>query len=96
MEAFHLTPTQQRLKHLYLLCYAIGSLCTCITVALLLWVAICIAFEMEPLASVSFLPPMPTYVVFILIFAILAVSIASWQVGANYHQQYETLLKKNH
>ena len=91
-----MTPTLQKLRYLYLICYTIGSAGTCMSLALLLWVAICIAFEKEPLASISFLPPMPTYIVFILIFAMLAVSIAAWQIGANYHQHYEALLKKNH
>ena len=95
MEACYLTPTLQKLRHLYILCYTIGSIGTCLTLALLLWVAVCIAFEMEPLASISFLPAMPTFAVFILIFAVLAISIASWQAGANYHQQYETWMKKN-
>lgn len=89
-----MTSQTQQLRRLYLICYTIGGIFTCMTVALLLWVALCIALEMEPLASLSFLPPMPTFVVFILLFAILAIAIAAWQYGASYHQRYEELLKK--
>lgn len=77
------------LLFLYRLCYGIGTICTVSTVALLGWVAYCIAIEAEPLASLSFLPAMPVWYVFILIAAVLVLGIAAWQKGAQLHQQYE-------
>lgn len=82
------------LRRLYHICYAVGTVTTLCTVALLGWVAVCIALEKEPLASVAFLPDMPTFCVFIVIAAIAAVSIAAWQYGASFHQRYEALMGK--
>ncbi|MCI1248471.1 MAG: hypothetical protein LKG17_06110 [Megasphaera sp.] len=45
--------------------------------------------EMEPLASIAFLPNMPTPLIFILLLAIMAIGIACWQTGAKYHVRYE-------
>lgn len=75
---------QQSLRRLYRLCYAVGSVLTLCMVALLGWIAVCIALEKEPLASIAFLPDMPTYGVFILIAVTAAVTIAVWQYGASF------------
>ena len=69
--------------------YALGAICTIGTVALLGWVAFCIAIEAEPLASLAFLPDMPVWSVFVLLAVVLCISIAAWQKGAALHQQYE-------
>lgn len=81
------------LRRLYILCYAIGTCGSLLTLALLLWVAFCIAIEAEPLASIAFLPDMPAPVVLLLLIAIMFVSAAAWQYGATYHQQYEQAKK---
>lgn len=81
--------SRQSLRRSYLICYIIGTLCTIFAVALLGWVAICIALEKEPLASVAFLPDMPVFAIFIVIIA-----IAAWQHGATFHQRYEALIGK--
>lgn len=83
--------SRQSLRRSYLICYIIGTLCTIFAVALLGWVAICIALEKEPLASVAFLPDMPVFAIFI---AIAALSVAAWQHGATFHQRYEALIGK--
>lgn len=85
---------QQTLRRLYRLCYAVGSVLTLCMVALLGWIAVCIALEKEPLASIAFLPDMPTYGVFILIAVTAAVTIAVWQYGASFHQRYEESVRK--
>ena len=46
--------SRQSLRRSYLSCYIIGTICTVCAIALLVWVAICIALEKEPLASVAF------------------------------------------
>lgn len=84
----------QQARRLYTLCYVIGSVLTLGAVALLGWVAFCILVEAEPLAALSFLPALPTPVIFLVIFALLAMCIAAWQYGAKYHQEYEELMKK--
>lgn len=86
--------SRQSLRRSYLICYIIGTLCTIFAVALLGWVAICIALEKEPLASVTFLPDMPVFAIFIVIIAIAALSVAAWQHGATFHQRYEALIGK--
>ena len=86
--------SRQSLRRSYLICYIIGTLCTIFAVALLGWVAICIALEKEPLASVAFLPDMPVFAIFIVIIAIAALSVAAWQHGATFHQRYEALIGK--
>ena len=86
--------SRQSLRRSYLICYIIGTLCTIFAVALLGWVAICIALEKEPLASVDFLPDMPVFAIFIVIIAIAALSVAAWQHGATFHQRYEALIGK--
>ena len=86
--------SRQSLRRSYLICYIIGTLCTIFVVALLRWVAICIALEKEPLASVAFLPDMPVFAIFIVIIAIAALSVAAWQHGATFHQRYEALIGK--
>ena len=86
--------SRQSLRRSYLICYIIGTLCTIFAVALLGWVAICIALEKEPLASVAFLPDMPVFAIFIVIIAIAALSVAAWQHGATFHQRYEALIVK--
>ena len=86
--------SRQSLRRSYLICYIIGTLCTIFAVALLGWVAICIALEKEPLASVAFLPDMPVFAIFIVIIAIAALSFAAWQHGATFHQRYEALIGK--
>lgn len=86
--------SRQSLRRSYLICYIIGTLCTIFAVALLGWVAICIALEKEPLASVAFLPDMPVFAIFIVIIAIAALSVATWQHGATFHQRYEALIGK--
>lgn len=91
-----MTPTAQKLRYTYLLLYAIGGICTLLTLALLGWVAICIALEFEPLAAISFLAHLPLPLRFVCIIAVMAISIAAWQCGANYHQQYEDYMKQNH
>ena len=83
--------SRQSLRRSYLICYIIGTLCTIFAVALLGWVAICIALEKEPLASVAFLPDMPVFAIFIVI---AALSVAAWQHGATFHQRYEALIGK--
>ena len=85
---------RQRLRRSYLSCYIIGTICTGCAIALLAWVAICIALEKEPLASVAFLPDMPVFAIFIVIIAIAAISVAAWQYGATFHQRYEALTGK--
>ena len=69
--------SRQSLRRSYLICYIIGTLCTIFAVALLGWVAICIALEKEPLASVAFLPDMPVFAIFIVIIAIAGVVLVS-------------------
>ena len=86
--------SRQSLRRSYLICYIIGTLCTIFAVALLGWVAICIALEKEPLASVAFLPDMPVFAIFIVIIAIAALSVAAWHHGATFHQRYEALIGK--
>ena len=86
--------SRQSLRRSNLICYIIGTLCTIFAVALLGWVAICIALEKEPLASVAFLPDMPVFAIFIVIIAIAALSVAAWQHGATFHQRYEALIGK--
>lgn len=89
-----MTPNLQKLRYTYLLLYTLGGVCTLMTLALLLWVAVCIALEAEPLAAISFLSHLPTPLRFVIIIAVMAVSIAAWQYGAKYHQQYEAALKQ--
>ena len=79
--------SRQSLRRSYLICYIIGTLCTIFAVALLGWVAICIALEKEPL-------DMPVFAIFIVIIAIAALSVAAWQHGATFHQRYEALIGK--
>ena len=86
--------SRQSLRRSYLICYIISTLCTIFAVALLGWVAICIALEKEPLASVAFLPDMPVFAIFIVIIAIAALSVEAWQHGATFHQRYEALIGK--
>lgn len=86
--------SRQSLHRSYVTCYIIGTICTVCAIALLGWVAICIALEKEPLASVAFLPDMPIWAVFIVIIAIAAISVAAWQYGATFHQRYEALIGK--
>ena len=85
---------RQNLRRSYLIRYIIGTICTVCAIALLAWVAICIALEKEPLASVAFLPDMPVFAIFIVIIAIAAISVAAWQYGATFHQRYEALTGK--
>lgn len=89
-----LTPNLQKLRYTYLLLYTLGGVCTLMTLALLIWVAVCIALEAEPLAAISFLSHLPTPLRFVIIIAVMAISIAAWQYGAKYHQQYEAALKQ--
>ena len=86
--------SRQSLRRSYLSCYIIGTICTVCAIALLAWVAICIALAKEPLASVAFLPEMPVFAIFIVIIAIAAISGAAWQYGATFHQRYEALTGK--
>lgn len=86
--------SRQNLRRSYLICYIIGTICTVCAIALLAWVAICIALEKEPLASVVFLPDMPVFAIFMVIIAIAAISVAAWQYGATFHQRYEALTGK--
>ncbi|MFV0617884.1 hypothetical protein ACE418_08260 [Megasphaera sp. WILCCON 0056] len=86
--------SRQNLRRSYLICYIIGTISTVCAIALLAWVAICIALEKEPLASVAFLPDMPVFAIFIVIIAIAAISVAAWQYGATLHQRYEALTGK--
>lgn len=79
----------QRLRHIYLFLYVLGGFCSLLSISLLGWIAFCIAMEMEPLASIAFLPNMPTPLIFILLLAIMAIGIACWQTGAKYHVRYE-------
>ena len=85
--------SRQNLRRSYLICYIIGTICTVCAIALLAWVAICIALEKEPLASVAFLPDMPVFAILVII-AIAAISVAAWQYGATFHQRYEALTGK--
>lgn len=73
----------------YRLFYAIGAISTAATVALLGWVAFCIAIEAEPLTSIAFLPSLPVWAVFALLILVLVISVFSWQKGATLQQQYE-------
>lgn len=84
-----MTANTQHLRHIYLLLYTIGGVCSLLSVTLLGWIAFCIAMEMEPLASISFLPHMPTPFIFIILLAVMAIAVAAWQAGAKYHTQYE-------
>jgi hypothetical protein len=84
----------QKLRHIYVALYTVGGCCSLITVALLVWIAFCIAVEKEPLAAIAFLPAMPSFFIFIILIAILVISITAWQTGAKYHQQYDLLQKK--
>lgn len=86
--------SRQSLRRSYLICYIIGTICTVCAIALLAWVAICIALEKEPLASVAFLPDMPVFAIFMVIIAIAVISVAAWQYGAMFHQRYEALTGK--
>lgn len=86
--------SRQNLRRSYLICYIIGTICTVCAIALLAWVAICIALEKEPLASVAFLPDMPVFAIFMVIITIAAISVAAWQYGATFHQRYEALTGK--
>lgn len=86
--------SRQNLRRSYLICYIIGTICMVCAIALLAWVAICIALEKEPLASVAFLPDMPVFAIFMVIIAIAAISVAAWQYGATFHQRYEALTGK--
>ena len=86
--------SRQNLRRSYLICYIIGTICTVCAIALLAWVAICIALEKEPLVSVAFLPDMPVFAIFMVIIAIAAISVAAWQYGATFHQRYEALTGK--
>lgn len=86
--------SRQNLRRSYLICYIIGTICTVCAIALLAWVAICIALEKEPLASVAFLPDMPVFAIFMVIISIAAISVAAWQYGATFHQRYEALTGK--
>ena len=86
--------SRQNLRRSYLICYIIGTICTVCAIALLAWVAICIALEKEPLASVAFFPDMPVFAIFMVIIAIAAISVAAWQYGATFHQRYEALTGK--
>ena len=86
--------SRQNLRRSYLICYIIGTICTVCAIAHLAWVAICIALEKEPLASVAFLPDMPVFAIFMVIIAIAAISVAAWQYGATFHQRYEALTGK--
>ena len=86
--------SRQNLRRSYLICYIIGTICTVCAIALLAWVAICIALEKEPLASVAVLPDMPVFAIFMVIIAIAAISVAAWQYGATFHQRYEALTGK--
>lgn len=81
------------LRAAYLILYTAGACLTLCCVGLLAWVAICIALEKEPLASISFLPDMPAALVLVLILAIMAVSVACWQYGAKFHQRYEAYMR---
>lgn len=89
-----MTQHLQKLRQKYVLLYTVGTICSLMMIALLVWVAFCIAIEAEPLAALAILPDMPTPLAFVLIFAILALAVASWQYGAKYHQEYESALKK--
>ncbi len=89
-----MTSPAQRLRYKYLLLYTAGTCCTLLTLAMLAWVALCIAMEAEPLAAISFFPDMPTPAAFAVIIAVMAAAVAAWQQGAKYHQQYETLQKE--
>lgn len=84
-----------KMRFLYRLCYGIGTICTAMTLALLAWVAFCIAIEAEPLASLSFLPDMPVWGIFALLAIVLISSIFSWQKGAAFHQRYEKLQQQS-
>lgn len=85
----------QHLRRMYLFLYTIGGTCSLLAVSLLGWIAFCIAMEMEPLASIAFLPNMPTPFVFILLFAIMIIGVVAWQTGAKYHTQYEKECQHN-
>lgn len=82
------------LQRLYTLCYIFGSVGTILLVALLFWVAVCIFLEKEPLAAVSFLPAMPSFVVLIIIAVLAILTVFFWQKGAAFHQRYEKALKE--
>ena len=62
-----MTPNLQKLRYTYLLLYTLGGVCTLMTLALLIWVAVCIALEAEPLAAISFLSHLPTPLRFVII-----------------------------
>ena len=73
----------------YLFFYTVGACCSFLTVALLVWIAYCIAIEAAPLAAISFLAGLPTLAVFALLLLIMVISCAAWQAGAHYHQKFE-------
>ena len=65
------SPRPRTLRAAYLALYTLGGCCTAVCVALLAWVAFCIAMEKEPLAAVAFLPHVPAAVVLLFILAIV-------------------------
>lgn len=85
----------QQLRYKYLVLYTVGGVCSLLTLAMLAWVAVCIAMEAEPLAALSFLPDIPAPLAIAAIIAVTAAAVAAWQCGAKYHQQYESALKKD-
>lgn len=80
-------------RYIYIGLYTIGGIFSFLTLCLLAWIAYCIAMEAEPLAAISFLPPMPTAAVFLLVLGIMLISIIAWQLGAKCQGQYEQHLK---
>ena len=88
------SPRPRTLRAAYLALYTLGGCCTAVCVALLAWVAFCIAMEKEPLAAVAFLPHVPAAIVLLFILAIMVLGIVCWQWGARFHQRYEEYVLK--
>lgn len=88
------SPRPRTLRAAYLALYTLGGCCTAVCVALLAWVAFCIAMEKEPLAAVAFLPHVPAAVVLLFILAIMVLGVVCWQWGARFHQRYEEYVLK--
>jgi|GEM_PF-1389698 len=76
-------------KTAYMSLYALGTVLSFIMLALLAWIAYCIAIEAEPLAAITILSNLPVAVIFLILLVILVACCAAWQYGAHCHQQYE-------
>lgn len=85
----HSPQSRQEWRYAYLFFYTVGGCFSLLTLLMLGWMAYCIAIEAEPLSFLSFLPPMPTAAAFVIIFSIMFIACASWQIGAHFHQKFE-------